>query len=77
MNYDSDTGSESEKERESVLEKMTKEELWFCLKKSNCRMLAGRNTNYMTKEQMVDYLIKCKCPVVLRMLTPLKIIGKK
>lgn len=71
----SDTGSESEKE--DALEKLTKHELHYLLRRSGCAMLAGRNPKYMTKEDMVEYLVKCDCPVIKKFLTRTKSIVKK
>jgi hypothetical protein len=70
----SDTDSASEKEE---MEKMTKEEIWFLLKRSGCTMLAGRNPKLYTKEQMIEHLTKSNCPVLMRIVNPIKTAHKK
>jgi hypothetical protein len=67
---DSDTGSESEREAIIVdkLKHMTKEEIYHCVKKSGCPMLAGRRLLHLKKDVLIDYLERKKCPELERLL---------
>lgn len=49
------------------LEKMTKEEIYHCVKKSGCGMLKGLRLLHLKKDEMIDYLEKKKCPELIRL----------
>jgi hypothetical protein len=68
---DSDSGTGSESEREEMndrLKHMTKEEIYYCVKKSGCPMLAGRRLLHLKKDVLINYLEKKKCPELERLL---------
>ena len=69
---DSDSGTGSESEREEIivdrLKHMTKEEIYHCVKKSGCPMLAGRRLLHLKKDVLINYLEKKKCPELERLL---------
>jgi hypothetical protein len=67
---DSGTGSESEREEMVVdqLKHMTKEQIYHCVKKSGCPMLAGRKLLHLKKDVLIDYLAKRKCPELERLI---------
>jgi ribosomal protein L11 methylase PrmA len=50
------------------LEKMTKEEIYHCVKKSGCRMLSGLRLLHLKKDDMIEYLEKKKCPELERLI---------
>jgi hypothetical protein len=67
---DSDSSSESEREEMIVdrLKHLTKEEIYHCVKKSGCPMLAGRRLLHLKKDVLINYLEKKKCPELERLL---------
>ena len=68
---DSDSGTGSESEREEIVDRlkhMTKEEIYHCVKKSGCPMLAGRRLLHLKKDVLINYLEKKKCPELERLL---------
>jgi hypothetical protein len=69
---DSGTGSESEKEATHNLELMTKHDIQRHVRKSGCKMLAGLNMRYMTKEVLIEHLVKIKCPELMKIMHPKK-----
>jgi hypothetical protein len=69
---DSGTDSESEKEATHNLELMTKHEIQTHIRKSGCKMLAGLNMRYMTKEVLIEHLVKVKCPEFKKIMHPKK-----
>jgi hypothetical protein len=50
------------------LEKMTKEEIYHCVKKSGCGMLRGLRLLHLKKDEMIEYLEKKKCPELERLM---------
>ena len=69
---DSGTDSESEKEATKNLDRMTKHEIQEHIRKSGCKMLAGLNMRYMTKEVLIEHLVKVKCPELQKIMRPKK-----
>ena len=69
---DSGTDSESEKEATHNLDRMTKHEIQEHIRKSGCKMLAGLNMRYMTKEVLIEHLVKIKCPELQKIMRPKK-----
>jgi len=67
---DSGTGSESEREEMIVdrLKHMTKEEIYHCVKKSGCPMLAGRRLLHLKKDVLISYLERKKCPMLEKLI---------
>ncbi len=69
---DSDSGTGSESEREEIivdrLKHMSKEEIYHCVKKSGCPMLAGRRLLHLKKDVLIDYLEKKRCPELERLI---------
>jgi hypothetical protein len=47
---------------------MTKEEIYYAVKKSGCPMLRGLRLMHLRKEVMIEYLEKRKCPELERLL---------
>lgn len=43
---------------------MSKEELIHLINSSGCQMLKNKLDGSETKQEIVDYLISCKCPVI-------------
>ena len=43
---------------------MKKEELIYLINSSGCRMLQNKLDGSETKEEIVKYLIDCKCPII-------------
>lgn len=68
----SDTGSESEKEATHNLELMTKHDIERHIKRSGCKMLAGLNLRHLTKEVLIEHLVKSKCPELKKIMHPKK-----
>ena len=52
------------------LEKMTKEEIYAAIQKASCPMLRGRRLHLMTKQMMIDHLVKSKCPELAKLMRP-------
>lgn len=52
------------------LEKMTKEEIYEVIDRAACPMLRGRKLHLMTKQMMIDHLVKSKCPELLKYMRP-------
>jgi len=50
------------------LEKMTKHDLMLMLEKGACPMLRGRSLHLMTKQMMIDHLVKSKCPELAKIM---------
>ena len=48
--------------------KMTKEEIIAHIKKEGCTMLKDKLDGTETKYEIVEYLIKCKCPKIKKLL---------
>jgi hypothetical protein len=69
---DSGTDSESEKEATHNLERMTKHEIQAYIRRSGCKMLAGLNMRFMTKEVLIEHLVKSKCPELMKIMHPKK-----
>ena len=69
---DSGTDSESEKEATKNLDLMTKHEIHQHIRRSGCKMLAGLNMRYMTKEVLIEHLVKIKCPELKKIMFPKK-----
>jgi hypothetical protein len=71
--------SDSESDHEAMvnLDKMTKEQLFAHIHASGCRKLAHLNPRHCTKEQVIDFLIKERCPVMMKYMFPEKDGGKK
>jgi hypothetical protein len=68
---DSDSGTGSESENEMIVDRlkhMTKEEIYFCVKKSGCPMLAGRRLLHLKKDVLIDYLERKKCPALEKLI---------
>lgn len=67
---DSGTGSDSEREEMIVdrLKHMTKEEIYHCVKKSGCPMLAGRRLLHLKKDVLISYLERKKCPMLEKLI---------
>ena len=43
---------------------MTKEELIYLINSSGCRMLKKQLDGTETKDEIVEYLISCRCPII-------------
>lgn len=43
---------------------MTKEEIIHLINKSGCRMLKNKLEGDETRDEIIDYLISCDCPVI-------------
>jgi len=69
---DSGTDSESEKEATHNLDHMTKHEIQAHIRRSGCKMLAGLNMRFMTKEVLIEHLVKSKCPELRKIMHPKK-----
>lgn len=69
---DSDSGTGSESEREEIivdrLKHMTKEQIYHCVKKSGCPMLAGRRLLHLKKDVLINYLERKKCPMLEKLI---------
>ena len=50
------------------LEKMTKHDLMLMLEKAACGMLRGRSLHLMTKEMMIEHLLRSKCPELAKLM---------
>jgi len=50
------------------LEKMTKHDLMLMLHRAACPMLRGRSLHLMTKQMMIDHLVKSKCPELAKLI---------
>jgi hypothetical protein len=47
---------------------MTKDELIYLVESSGCRMLKNKLEGDETKDEILSYLKKCKCPVIAKYL---------
>ena len=47
---------------------MNKTELIHCIESSGCEMLKGKLDGTETRDEIIGYLKKCKCPVLKRLL---------
>jgi hypothetical protein len=52
------------------LERMTGQEIMMMLERAACPMLRGRNWRLMTKQMMIDHLVKSKCPELAKYMRP-------
>lgn len=48
---------------------MTKEEILAHIKKEGCPMLKNKLDGKETKHEIVEYLIRCKCPAIRKLLS--------
>lgn len=64
----SDSDSSSENEIVDRLKHLTKEQIYHCVKKSGCPMLAGRRLLHLKKDVLIDYLEKKKCPTLEKLI---------
>jgi hypothetical protein len=55
-------------ESHTELEKMTKEDIMRMLQRVACPMLRGRSLHLMTKQMMIDHLVKSKCPELAKLI---------
>jgi hypothetical protein len=69
---DSGTDSESEKEATHNLEKMSVHDIKHHITKSGCKMLAGLNMRHVSKEVLIEHLVKSKCPELMKIMHPKK-----
>lgn len=51
-----------------LLSKMSKEELILAVKSYGCGMLKALPVEVMTKEQIVEHLKNCQCPMIQKLL---------
>lgn len=52
------------------LEQMTRQDIMTMLDRVACPMLRGRNWRLMTKQMMIDHLVKSKCPELAKYMRP-------
>ena len=52
------------------LEEMTRLEIMRMLERASCPMLRGRNWRLMTKQMMIDHLVKSNCPELMKYMRP-------
>ena len=52
------------------LEAMTKEQIYEAIQKAACPMLRGRKLHLMTKQMMIDHLVKSKRPELAKFMRP-------
>lgn len=52
------------------LEAMTKEQIYEVIQRAACPMLRGRKLHLMTKQMMIDHLVKSKCPELAKLMRP-------
>jgi hypothetical protein len=50
------------------LEQMTRQDIMMMLDRVACPMLRGRNWRLMTKEMMIEHLVKSKCPELAKLM---------
>lgn len=54
--------------RHTLLDKMTKEDLVKAVQDYGCGRLRSLPLDYMTKQQIVEHLKQCSCPVIKKLL---------
>ena len=53
-----------EEQKKLSLRRCKKERIAKEIEKYGCSMLKGKLSGHETKEDIVDYLLKCNCPVI-------------
>ena len=53
------------------LEQMTRLDIMRMLDRVACPMLRGRNWRLMTKQMMIDHLVRSKCPELAKYMRPM------
>lgn len=51
-----------------MLDKMSKEELVLAVRTYGCGMLKSLPVEVMTKEQIIEHLKTCQCPVIKKLI---------